>query len=446
MERRSVLGLLATTSGLIISGGCATNTTTAKRNHFYGAAPGTPGSLPNPSLAPGTDTIPEIDHIVVVMLENHSYDSILGMLPRGDGFALGPGGVPTNTNPAPAGRVVHAFEMPTACQEMGKPVQTWNASHIQWDHGLNNGFVLSRSGYVAMGYWTGSTLPFTYALADTFPIGDRYFCSLLGQTYPNRRYLLAATSLGMVDDTSPLQGRPPRGTILEQLIAHGISWRNYYSSTSSIDVWLYLAENPKIPPNVVKIEQFYSDAQHGKLPAFSLVDPNFGTNSEENPQDVQLGDAFLSGIVNAVMHGPNWDKTLLIWVYDEHGGYYDHVPPPPAVKPDNVAPEIKVPPDQPGSFDRYGFRVPMGVVCPYAKPNYVSTVVHDHTSILKLIETKWNLPALTYRDQAADNLLDFVDFKSAPAFLDPPRLSPPVSQFSCTPGDPGQIPPVGAVT
>ena len=149
------------------------------------------------------------------------------------------------------------------------------------------------------------------------------------------------------------------------------------------------------------------------------------------------------------MNGPGWPRTVLIWVYDEHGGYYDHVPPPPAIPPDDIPPDI-LPTDQPGGYDRYGFRVPAVVVSPYARPNHVSHRVRDHTSILKLIETKWNLPALTFRDANADSLLDFLSFNDPPAFLEPPIFPQPdvvTHPMRCTPGDPGgPIPPPDAVT
>ena len=114
------------------------------------------------------------------------------------------------------------------------------------------------------------------------------------------------------------------------------------------------------------IDQFYVDAAAGNLPAYSLVEPNYDEQSEENPQDIQFGDQFVGKVVNAVMSSPNWPKTMLIWTYDEHGGYYDHVPPPAAIPPDDVPPAL-VAGDPPGGFDRYGFRVPCAVVSPYAK-------------------------------------------------------------------------------
>ncbi len=406
-----------------------------------------PGSLPRPSLPAGTDTMPQIEHIVVVMMENHSYDNWLGMLGRGDGFKLDSHGQPTATNPDGQGNLVRAFHMPTPCQLPTKPSQSWNASHIQYDGGRIDGFVRSDSGPVAMGYWTGADLPFSYSLARTFPVADRYFASTMGQTYPNRRYLMAATSLGLVSDPTPTPVRPPNGTIFDALDSHGISWRNYYSDVPSVLILPIVASGPNAKTSIAPIDSYYRDAAAGTLPGFSIVDPNFSTSSEENPQDILEGEVFVSKVVNAAMSGPGWSKTLLIWCYDEHGGYYDHVPPPSAVKPDDVPPDIKVPPDQPGGFDRYGFRVPCVVVSPYARQDYVSGVVRDHTSILKLVETKWNLPAMTYRDANANGFEDMIDLNRSPAFLHPPTLASPLdpATSTCPATGPGQIPPPGAV-
>ena len=392
--------------------------------------------------------LPQIEHIVVLMMENHSYDSYFGTLDRGDGFRLR-NGRPTAANPDGMGNLVHGFHMPSECQLEGHPGQNWNASHLSFNHGRNNGFVLA-SGPVAMGYWTEEDLPFYYGLARTFPLADRWFGSCLAQTYPNRRFLLAGTAAGIVSTsiealTAP---PPPNGNILERLDAHGISWRDYYSDLPGVGVLLnYASENTD---KLLPIDRFFIDAASGTLPAVSLVDPDFGMQSEENPQDIGQGEAFAARVVNAVMSGPGWPRTVLIWLYDEHGGYYDHVPPPRAVPPDDIPPAIHVPPDMPGEYDRYGFRVPAIVVSPFARPHHVSHVVRDHTSVLKFIETKWNLPALTYRDANADTLLDCLDFRRPPAFLEPPTLPEPnvaTHPARCTPGDPGgPIPPPDAVT
>jgi phospholipase C len=412
-----------------------------------------PGSLPFPGLPAGTDTIPQIEHIVVLMMENHSYDNYLGMLrrPGADGLALGRGGQPLAANPYPDGRIQHAFHMPTTCQLTGHPAQDWLASHTQFDGGRLDGFVESGSGPVAMGYWQQQDLPFYYSLASVFPIADRYFCSLLGQTFPNRRYLLAATSIGQVDDTTPaLTDYPANGTIFDELDAHQITWLDYFTDQASTELFppLFLKnEGTKVVP----IGQFFTDAAAGTLPNYSLVEPNYGNQSEEDPQNIASGEAFAASVINAVMSGPAWHKTLLIWTYDEHGGYFDHVPPPPAIPPDSIAPQV--PAGQGSAFDgfgRYGFRVPCAVVSPWSRPRYVSHRVFDHTSILKLVETKWNLPALTFRDANAIPLLDLVDLRF-PAFREPPKLAQPLldtdpSALACNTSGPGTIPPPGSIT
>ena len=308
--------------------------------------------------------------------------------------------------------------MPTTCQVPTRPSQAWNASHIAYDDGRNDGFV-KASGRVAMGYWTPDDLPFYAALAKTFPLCDRWFSSCLSQTYPNRRFLVAGTAAGLVANGAIAAPSPAGGLIFDHLDAHGISWKNYYSNLPTAGLFLSALQDPG---HVVKIDQYFVDAAAGTLPGFSIVDPDFEEQSEENPQDIHVGEQFASRVIRAAMDGPAWAKTVLIWCYDEHGGYYDHVPPPAAIAPDDIPPDIQVPPDEPGGYDRYGFRVPAVVVSPYARRNYVSRVVHDHTSILKLVETKWNLPALTYRDANADDLLDCLDFTRKPAFLKPPVL------------------------
>jgi phospholipase C len=378
------------------------------------------------------------------------------MLKRGDGFRLGANGLPIDANPYD-GKLLKAFHMPSTCQLESHPGQNWNASHLSYNDGRNDGFV-QASGPVAMGYWDGTDIPFYYGLAETFPVCDRFFCSTLAQTYPNRRFLIAGTAAGIVSTSNEalVAPTPPNGTIFDRLDAHDIPWLNYYNDLPSVAVIPEVAS--KHPKRLVKAEQFLTDAAAGTLPAFSIVDPDFGHQSEEDPQDIRIGERFAADIINAALHGKAWDKTLLIWTFDEHGGYYDHVPPPRAIKPDNIPPDIQVPPDMPGAYDRYGFRIPTVIVSPYARRDYVSHVTHDITSILQLVETKWNLPALTFRDANADNLLDSLDFDAEPAFRAPPDLPEPglptsaatqaaAARFdACTEGDPrGPIPPADAI-
>jgi phospholipase C len=412
-----------------------------------------PGSRPYPGLAAGTDTIPQIKHIVVLMMENHSYDNHLGMLgrPGADGYALGSDGRPLAANSYPDGRLQHAFRMPTTCQLFGKPSQSWQDGHTQFDGGKLDGFVKSGSGPVSMGYWEHADLPFYYSLASVFPLADRYFCSVLGQTFPNRRYLLAATSIGMINDTVPgLTDYPANGTIFDHLHDAGVPWKDYYSVLSiAPTVALFPPLLAKYPSRIAPVGEFFSDAAAGTLPGFSLVEPNYGTQSEEDPQNITLGEQFAAQVIDAVMQGPGWKNTLLIWTFDEHGGYYDHVVPPPAIAPDNIPPDTGGGPAYNG-FAQYGFRVPCAVVSPWARPHHVSHQVFDHTSICALVEAKWNLPAMTHRDANANNMLDLVDL-SRPAFLRPPRLAKPLLDVDlgalvCSVAGPGTIPPAGSVS
>jgi phospholipase C len=418
-----------------------------------------PGSLPYPNLAAGTDTIPQIKHIVVLMQENHSYDNRLGMLRRrgADGFRLGFDGQPLASNPYANGEIQHAFHMPTTCQN-NKPSQEWTQSHIQFDNGRNDGFVISNSGPVAMGYWDGADQPFYYSMAQAFPIADRYFCSVLGQTYPNRRYLISATSIGQIDDTEPaLTDYPANGTIFDALNTAGVTWKDYYSAdadnpypTIALYPELYLKS---LSTNVFAISQFFTDAAAGTLPEFSLVEPNYDTQSEEDPQNIAVGEQFAASVINAVMSGPLWPNTMLLWTYDEHGGYYDHVPPPPALAPDDIPPDVSAVSSTTlpyNGFAQYGFRVPFAVISPFARPHYVSHRVMDHTSICALAEYKWNLPALTYRDANAHPPLDMLDLRFA-AFATPPALAQPLldtdpSALACNVTGPGTIPPPGSIS
>jgi phospholipase C len=453
---------------------------------------------PQPALQAGADCLPQIEHIVILMMENHSYDNYLGMLTgRGDGLELDENGLPSAVNKAGNGDLVRMHHFDGTRQKGGVPTQTWNATHIQWNDGACDGFVRSieqtlpgRDATVPMTYWDQHDLPFYYGLANTFPLATRWFSSCLGPTFPNRRFMIAGTAHGLIDDLPfGMVDYPAAGTIFDLLSAHGISWANYHHVTALRINWrrlshawglnflrvlgaLLVSVLPQLKPvmeskmqttadlyplgmlrsinHLRSIDQFWQDARAGTLPAVTIVDPDFDSCSEENPQDIQVGEGFAAKVINAVMAGRGWPKTLLIWLYDEHGGYYDHVPPPPAPAPDDVpgrspmqrffllrlllryagyAQQIEAADAGPSTYNWLGFRVPAVVVSPYAKPDFVTDTVYDHTSILKLIERKWNLPPLTKRDAVATDPLDTVDFYNPPHFLVPPALPEPAKQW-----------------
>jgi phospholipase C len=413
------------------------------------------GSLPFPDKPAGTvnEEMP-FDHVVVVMMENHSLDNLLGDLgrTRGDVEALtfDGAGQATNSNPGPvAATPVKAFPFADTAQA-NNVTQQWRATHEQINGGAMDGFVRSAKGDPEpMGYYTPEVLPFAYSLANTFTLANRWFCSAPGPTYPNRRFLLAGTAFGGTATSKDelvgaLENPPPNGTIFERLAEHDISWANYFTDIPmTMVIPRLLAHFKHIHPR----SRFFEDCKAGTLPAVSFVDPATGKfaetadslaalpkplkdaldqldpgETEENPEDMRYGERWAHEIVEAVLRSPAWPRTLLIYLYDEHGGHYDHVKPPAAVVPDDIPPKLKA--GEFGDYSIYGPRVPAIVVSPYSKPGGVSNVVCDHTSVLATIEHKWNLPALTNRDANAATVMDFLDPSQAP-MLDPPRLQAP---------------------
>jgi phospholipase C len=423
LSRRSLLGSAAVGAGALAYGSLpAWARTFAASTQLR-----QPNSLPFPRLPAGTESMPKIKHVVVLMMENHTFDNILGLVGyeqrsrRGavDGLTLGKHGKPTNFNRDSDGRKVFADYANSPCQRSGVPTQSWNASHQAYADGANSGFV-KASGPVAMRFFDQQRMPFSSSLAAHFPIGQRYFSSVLAQTYPNRRFLFTGTASGTTATSAATFSIPAaNGTIFDRLNTYGINWANYFQNVpSALIVPGYgTAATGKLLP----MSQFYEDAAGGKLPQYTFLDPQYTTTSEENPQDIQVGERFVASIVRALMKAPTWSSTALFINYDEGGGYYDHVPPPKAVKPDDVAP-IPVAGNVPGQYDRYGFRVPLFVVSPYARANYVSNIVQDHTSVLAFTERKWNLPAMTFRDANAHPMTDYFDF-SKPTFATPPPLA-----------------------
>jgi phospholipase C len=239
-----------------------------------------PDSLPDPGRPAGTvDERLPFDHIVVVMMENHSFDNLLGALahsgqPKAHGLKINGKGVAQNWNPGPEGPV-RSFVFDTTAQGDGVS-QSWNASHEQIDGGRMDGFVRSTGSTQPMGYWTEETLPFAYSFARTFTSANRWFCSAPCQTYPNRRFLMAGTAYGNIStDTESLKDPPPpNGTIWDRLHAYGISWKNYFTDLPSTGIINGTIE--KYPSNLAPTSQFFADCASGSLPAVSLVDPEFG--------------------------------------------------------------------------------------------------------------------------------------------------------------------------
>ncbi|HVU04036.1 MAG TPA: alkaline phosphatase family protein [Polyangiaceae bacterium] len=398
-----------------------------------------PGAAPEDTIGdcPG-DAIP-IEHVVLIMQENRSFDQYFGHFKgHGQDDVDVPAAPPTN----PAGAVGDAGASGTVtwhhedkwCQP--DTDHGWVASHQQWNGGQMDGFATSNAvvadptGGRALGYYEEADLPFYYQLYSTFATSDRYFCSLLGPTYPNRLFFLAGTSFGAT--RTDLSAVAPKGApfILRQLDEKGVTWKVYKTNLPSVLLFADYATDSKLADHFVQAEQFAVDAAAGTLPQVSIVDANYSDKAwletdEHPPADAQLGQHWVWQQVQALVKGPQWNDAALFITYDEHGGLYDHVEPPPACAPDDIAPKER--PDL-GGFDRLGFRVPVVVVSPYAKRHFVSHEVHSHTSILRFVQTKFGLSALTNRDANSDAMLDFFDFDHAPNLDVPDFAEPAVDQ------------------
>lgn len=265
--------------------------------------------------------------------------------------------------------------------------------------------------------------------------------------------------MGIVNTGQNITGLlPPAGTIFNTFDRFNISWTDYLSPgafpTGATPELYTISDNLTVANNHASLDDFFADAAAGTLPQFSFFEQNGQTQSQEPPQNIAVGEGLFAQVVNAIGASPLWNKTALIYIYDEHGGFYDHVPPPVALAPDDIQPVTRPGEFQFDAYNRYGFRVPSMLISPYSKAGkYVSHVVHDHTSVLAFLQRKWNLPALTWRDANANDMTDFFDMEALaakrPTFPSLPKLKPAGNTpagLVCNITGPGVIPPVGSVT
>ncbi len=382
------------------------------------------GALPKDTLdhgAPLGADIP-IDHVIVVMQENRSFDHYFQKLPEyGQPAADVAPETYENADPTGEGELVHPYKLDDPCVD--DVPHNWVAVHHAINGGKMDGFLSAANprGRRAIGYYDQTTLPFYYALANTFAIGDRYFAAVPGPTFPNRMFFLSASSFGHAVNTPP----PPRDeekTLFHQLEHKGLSW-TVYSQARTFEEQMYPRLHAEKGVHFRPVKEFFDDAANGKLPFFTWIESTYGgreATDEHAPGDVQVGQAFVASIVGALFASNAWPRSALFLMYDEHGGFFDHVAPPHACPPDDEPPRIK------GisatvRFDQLGVRVPFIVVSPFAKAHYVSHRTYSHTSVLRFVQARADLPALTRRDANADAPFDLFDF-SHPAFVTPPKL------------------------
>lgn len=333
-----------------------------------------------------------IKHVIVVTQENRSFDHYFGKLSvSGQPDAEGP---PASwTNPDTTGGQVAPHHLTSSCVQADPP-HGWSAMHAGYNNGAMDGFVKAAGsdGAYVMGYYDQADLPFYYWLANTFAISDRYFCSVLGPTWPNRDFLYAGTSGGVKETGGGTFTGP---TIFDSLDTAGVTWGVYSDGNPRQDALGWNFRHTGFS----RFEDFLAALADGSLPAVTFVDPG-GTQDEHPRGNIHNGEAWGRQIYEAAVISPLWHELAIVYTYDESGGFADHVPPPAACIPSA---------DQP-DFDHMGPRVPMTVISPWSRKHYVSHQVHEHGSTLRFIELLHDLPALTARDANSDALLDLFDF------------------------------------
>jgi phospholipase C len=379
INRRELLKNAGVASGALLIGACRSGSQSFARE--------TLPLLPKPATT-------GIEHIVVVTMENRSFDHFLGWLPNGDGkqnglYFVDNSGVTQPAQPLSGDN--------TGCPHPS-PDHSYNGGRVEYNNGRMDGFLRAGNNDVySIGYYGEADIPFYAALAQNYTTCDRYFASILGPTFPNRLFLHAAQT-DRLDDSVSITAVP---TIWDSLAAGGVSANYYYSNVPFLALWgtKYLG--------ISKLyDEFLAAAASGTLPAVSFVDPKYtilddGTGNDDHPHaDIREGDKFLYQTFQAVANGPNWATTVFIVNFDEWGGFFEHVAPPRATAANLVDADMV------DGKTLLGFRVPTVIASPFTKGDpgnpQVNHLVFDHTSVLKLIEWRFGLMPLTPRDGSDD--------------------------------------------
>ena len=364
-----------------------------------------------------------IDHVVVVMMENRSFDHMLGWLPGADGQQAGL----TYLDRDGVAHQTHALAPDFQGCGHPDPDHSYEGGRIEFNDGACDGWLRAgQNDDYAIGYYTDADLPFFAGAARDWTVCDQFFCPILGPTFPNRMYMHCAQTDRITNsfETSSLP------TIWDRLAERRISARYYFSDAPFLALW-----GARYVPIARHISSFFAACVTGRLPEVSFVEPRFigesaGVSNDDHPYaDVRDGQVFQNLIYTAVTNSPAWHNTMLVFVYDEWGGFFEHVPPTTAPIPeaDRLA----------GNLDgRRGFRVPCIVVSPFARRNHVSHALFDHASILSFIEWRWRLDPLTVRDATANNLAEILDFgaRNLQASLYP--MDPGPYATFCAPSEP----------
>ncbi len=354
---------------------------------------------PPPAPPPDVPGVTPIDHVVVIMKENHAFDNYFGTFPGTDG-------IPANVSlPDGYGGTVSPHWLGTTSTPDLNHAR--GAELVAYDNGTNDGFAIAvdagdRSlANVTMGYYDSREIGAYWSLARNYTLADRYFASMLGPTIPNRLFSIAGTNAGVTTDVL-LGSSFDLPTIFDQLAARGVSWTYYYTPGlfhgPLPSYFTGISSNSAMSARLVTMDRLLPNLAANRTAQVTFVDPEDSFSiSEHPPQNVTTGQDWTLSVIRAVTSLPTWNRTAIFLTWDENGGFYDHVSPP-----------------QVDAWG-YGFRVPMIVISPYARRGYVDHTVMDHTSILRFIADNWGLGYLTSRESHAGNLTTAFDFGTSAA-------------------------------
>lgn len=438
------------------------------------------------STSPSGD-LTKVNHIIFMLQENRSFDSYFGKLNdyRASQFNLMRDVddlESTFSVPDDNGNPVFNFHFATSCifSDTAAWLETWgDMNRFDAPNGplLLDGFAHTSGlwakdtraadtrGIRAMGFYNGADLTLPYWFATQFATSDRFYTPAPLQTEVVRLYAMAATSDGFVHPLVETSSHATSMTIFQLLDNAGITWKIYSHDRDSLGQ--LITELRNFQPygltqesHIVPMSEYFSDLQNGTLPQFAYIEPGFDSNLDEHPGEgtqIQVGAKYVGSLITALMNSSSWKDSVFIEAFDEGGGLFDHVgpmidgqpiqelsvgPDGQAVgagkyptdaatmhvpNPDGILPQLLRPGDPDGNFTRTGFRVPVVIVSPFSKPGYVSHTPMDYTAVLKLVETRFNLPHLNQRDAAQPDMNEFFDFTNAPNMNPPAPPAQPTS-------------------
>jgi phospholipase C len=374
------------------------------------------GTAPVSAFQSGTQPNTPIEHFIVVMQQNHTFDNYFGTYPGANGIPEGTC-IPVSLSDQGSGSCLAPFEITDhAITDLSHSATTFAG---QFRNGQMNGFVdtlnkLNQDGTLSMGHFDDTSIPFYWNLADEYVLFDNYFSSANTGSVTNRMFWVAGRP-GDETNRIPQGGFGDIPTIFDRLQERGISWKFYikdydptlnYRDLAELDYlppqvqWVPLLamdrflDDPELSSRIVDLDEYYADLENGSLPAVSYV---LLLGASEHPiSDLSLGERATRTMLHTLMQSDAWESSAFFITYDDWGGWYDHVPPPQV--------------DERG----LGFRVPALLVSPYARMGHIDHTQLEHTSILKFIEENWNIPPLAERDAKANNLTSAFDFSMTP--------------------------------